>query len=199
MIKKVLNSIWWYSWNLGLFISILTIVPIALDCNELGIPLPGNKPLCKDINSLLSFNKPSETFEKNVRTTCSALFTRYKVFLRKEAEPHLFPIREWISKMRSEIVKTDIGKQMEQTLYKIQIFVVKQWNGLQAWWKEDGQRIFGPAIDGFVMGMKTVLRVILDVVINIAALFLHFCARVKTFSLAWSDGGFDAAMNTLNH
>ncbi|CAL2048090.1 unnamed protein product [Caenorhabditis brenneri] len=138
----------------------MTIMPIALDCNDLGIPLPGNKPLCKDINSLLSFEKPSAKFENNIRNSCSAIFTRYKVFLIKEAEPHLFPISEWISKMRSEIVKTDIGKQMELAFYKIQAFIVKQWNDLQAWWKEDGQRIFGPAIDGFVMGMKMVLKVV---------------------------------------
>ncbi|CAL2048091.1 unnamed protein product [Caenorhabditis brenneri] len=101
--------------------------------------------------------------------------------------------------MRSEIVKTDIGKQMELAFYKIQAFIVKQWNDLQAWWKEDGQRIFGPAIDGFVMGMKMVLKVVLDFAINIGAVLFHVAARVKTFSLAWSDGGFNAAMNTLNY
>ncbi|CAL2052441.1 unnamed protein product [Caenorhabditis brenneri] len=49
--------------------------------------------------------------------------------------------------MWSEIVKTDIGKRMELALNKIQSFVVKQWNGLQTWWEEDGQQIFGAAID----------------------------------------------------
>ncbi|EGT56868.1 hypothetical protein CAEBREN_04188 [Caenorhabditis brenneri] len=86
--------------------------------------------------------------------------------------------------MRSEIVKTDIGKQMELAFYKIQAFIVKQWNDLQAWWKEDGQRSFGSATDGFVMGMKMVLKVVLDFAINIGAVLFHVAARVKTFSLA---------------
>ncbi|CAL2037767.1 unnamed protein product [Caenorhabditis brenneri] len=193
-------------WYLGLILITSATVAIALDCKGMGNTVPGNQPLCKDVSSLLSFNKPSATFGKNIRNSYSTVFTGY----HNQAKPHLAPISKWISKKWSEFVKTDIGKQVEQVLYKIhafivdtwvkvQRFVVKQWNALQAWWKNDGKRQFGPALDGFVMGMKMVLNVVIDIATNIGALFVHFAGRVKTFFLAWSDGGFNAAMNTLNH
>uniref|UniRef100_A0A1I7U4D5 Leucine-rich repeat-containing protein 59 n=1 Tax=Caenorhabditis tropicalis TaxID=1561998 RepID=A0A1I7U4D5_9PELO len=180
-------------------------VAIGLDCRGLGSKVPGNQPLCKDFQLIGSGQKPSDKFFKNAANSYTSILKGYHA----QAEPHVAPAKKWFNTQWRQFVKTDIGKKVEQKLYqihafivdlwvKVQRFVTNQWNAVVAWWKKDGEKQFGPALDGFLIGLKMVYNVVADVARNIVRLVVHFAHRVEKFFVAFSEGGFQKAMNTLN-
>ncbi|UMM25147.1 hypothetical protein L5515_005082 [Caenorhabditis briggsae] len=204
--SKLFGFIWSCVFYLTIILATSSTIAIGLDCAGKGTPIPGSAPLCKDISLIGSGNKPSANFAQNVKKTYGTVFNGY----HGQAKPHLNSIHSSISKQWKQFTKSDFGKQVEQVLFKVhawivdkwvktQRFVQAQWANVNSWWKKDGQKTFGPALEGFKLGLKMVFQFVLDILSNVATLLMHFAVRVKTFFVAFADGGFNAAMKTLNH
>ncbi|KAF1760529.1 hypothetical protein GCK72_008778 [Caenorhabditis remanei] len=204
--RKLFGFIWTCFFYLTLILATSSTIAIGLDCKGLGTPIPGTAPLCKDLSLIGTGNKPSAAFVQNTKKAYGQVLTGY----HNQLKPHVAPIQASISKQWKQFAKTDIGKKVESIAFqvhtwivdkwvKVQRFVQQQWAKIQAWWKSTGQKQFGPALEGFMIGLKMVFQIVADIARHFAGLLVHFVARVKTFFLAWSDGGFNAAMNTLNH
>lgn len=206
IIRKFFGFLWTCAFYLSIIVATSSTIAIGLDCKGLGSPIPGTAPLCKDLQMIGAGNKPSAAFGQNLKTAYGQVLTGY----HNQVKPHVAPIQASISNQWKQFAKTDNGKKVEKVAFQVhtwivdkwvkaQRFVQQQWAKVAAWWKKDGQKQFGPALEGFVIGLKMVFNIVADVIRNIAGLLVHLVARVKTFFLAWSDGGFNAAMNTLNH
>lgn len=203
--RKLFGFIWSCTFYLSLILATSSSIAIGLDCTGRGTPIPGSAPLCKDFSLIGTGNKPSPAFVQNLKKTYGQVFTGY----HNQLKPHVAPVQASISNQWKQFAKTDNGKKVEQVAFQVhtwivdkwvkaQRFVQQQWAKIAAWWKKDGQKQFGPALEGFKLGLKMVFQFVYDILSNVAALLIHFAVRVKIFFVALMDGGFNAAMNTLN-
>lgn len=204
--RKLFGFIWTCFFYLTIIVATSSTIAIGLDCKGLGTPIPGTAPFCKDISLLASGNKPSAAFGNNVRNAYGQVLTGY----HNQLKPHITPIQASISKQWKQFAKTDNGKKVESIAFqihtwivdkwvKVQRFIQQQWSKVQAWWKKNGQKQFGPALEGFMIGLKMVFQVVVDIARNIIGFLYYIGTRVRAFFHAWTVGGFNAAMNTLNH
>ncbi|CAB05743.1 uncharacterized protein CELE_F56A8.3 [Caenorhabditis elegans] len=204
--RKLFGFVWSCVFYLTIVVATSSTVAIALDCKGLGSPIPGTAPLCKDLTLMATGNKPSAAFVKNTRAAYGSVLQGY----HNQVKPHVAPVQAAVSKKWKQFAKSDVGGKVEKIAMnihawivdkwvKIQRFVQQTWNNVAAWWKKNGQKQFGPALEGFVLGVKMVFQVVADALRSVGALLVHFFARAKTFFVAFADGGFNAAMNTLNH
>uniref|UniRef100_A0A8R1DXC0 Transmembrane protein n=1 Tax=Caenorhabditis japonica TaxID=281687 RepID=A0A8R1DXC0_CAEJA len=191
------------------YVSIITVtsstIAIGLTCagyeNTAGVA-----PLCKDLSLLSSGKKASANLPNNFKNAFGAVLNGYQ----KQLQPYTAPVKKQVNDHYKKFAKTEIGGKIDKAIYnvhaklvelfvKAQRFVRKQVDNVLVWWNKSGEKTFGPYLKGFVIGLKMVGEFVYDVILNIIAVIVHLSARVKAFFVAWTQGGFNAAMNTLNH
>ncbi|CAI2348857.1 unnamed protein product [Caenorhabditis sp. 36 PRJEB53466] len=207
--RGLIRKLFGFAFSCVYYISIALLVSstlaIALDCNGVGSKIPGTAPLCKDFSLLTSLKKPSAQFGTNVKNAYSEVFRGY----HNQVKPHATQLQKKVNTQWKQFAKTDFGRQVEKIAYqvhswivekfvKLQRFVKQQSDAIAAWWKKDGQKQYGQLLEGFLIGLKMVYNIVLDIAQNIFGMLSYLASRIKTFVHAWTEGGFNAALNTLN-
>ncbi|CAL2038219.1 unnamed protein product [Caenorhabditis brenneri] len=81
---RVFSFVLSITWYLTLAYVTYITTHIFLDCKGLtNNEVPGNQPLCEDVSSLLSFNKPSDKFVNNIINSYSAALTGHYLDVSK--------------------------------------------------------------------------------------------------------------------
>lgn len=161
-------------------------------------PEPPTDQSCKDIS-------------ENLKNPIKILI----VFFSNQVKPHVAPVQAAVSKKWKQFAKSDVGGKVEKIAMNIHAWIVDkwvkiqrfvqqtvysliqrfnklykyhnfQWNNVAAWWKKNGQKQFGPALEGFVLGVKMVFQVVADALRSVGG------AEFRNFSFRTTVAGLEA-------
>uniref|UniRef100_A0A1I7XAG5 FGAR-AT_linker domain-containing protein n=1 Tax=Heterorhabditis bacteriophora TaxID=37862 RepID=A0A1I7XAG5_HETBA len=145
-----------FRWTLFLMMCLVlsSTVAILINCTQGGTDIARIKPLCSDLSKLSQFEKPSDHFLSNIRSSYSKIFVGYSSRIVSTVN---IITNQW-SKFYEDFAKSDIGRTINKYFYQVHTIFVniilqltryaeRLRTSIYHWWVRDGEKQLGEVVE----------------------------------------------------